>query len=59
MFGLYEMAFGSLTWGNIIMILLGGVMIYLGIAKDFEPLLLVSIGFGMILVNIPFGGLMI
>jgi len=59
MFGLYEMAFGSLTWGNIIMILLGGFMIYLAIAKDFEPLLLVPIGFGMILVNIPFGGLMI
>lgn len=59
MFGLYEMAFGSLTWGEIIMIVLGGVMIYLGIAKDFEPLLLVPIGFGMILVNIPLGGLMI
>jgi oxaloacetate decarboxylase beta subunit len=58
MFGLYEMAFGSLTWGNIIMILLGGLMIYLGV-KDFEPLLLVPIGFGMILVNIPLGGLMI
>jgi carboxybiotin decarboxylase len=59
MFGLYDMAFGSLTWGNIIMILLGGTMIYLGIVKDFEPLLLVPIGFGMILVNIPLGGLML
>jgi sodium ion-translocating decarboxylase beta subunit len=59
MFGLYEMAFGSLTWGNIVMILLGGLMIYLGVVKDFEPLLLVPIGFGMILVNIPLGGLMI
>jgi sodium ion-translocating decarboxylase beta subunit len=59
MFGLYQMAFGSLTWGDIIMIVLGGIMIYLGIVKDFEPILLVPIGFGMILVNIPLGGLMI
>jgi sodium ion-translocating decarboxylase beta subunit len=59
MFGLYDMAFGSLTWGNIVMILLAGLLIYLGIAKDFEPLLLVPIGFGIILVNIPLGGLMV
>ena len=56
---MYDMAFGSLTWGALIMIVLGGILIYLGIAKDFEPLLLVPIGFGMILVNIPLGGLMI
>jgi sodium ion-translocating decarboxylase beta subunit len=59
MFGLYQMAFGSLTWGNIVMLLLAGLLIYLGIVKDFEPLLLVPIGFGIILVNIPLGGLMI
>jgi oxaloacetate decarboxylase beta subunit len=59
MFGLYDMAFGSMTWGNIIMLLLAGLLIYLGIAKDFEPLLLVPIGFGIIMVNIPFSGLMI
>ena len=59
MFGLYEMAFGSLTWGNIVMFVIAGVLIYLGIFKDFEPLLLVPIGFGIILVNIPLGGLMI
>jgi len=59
MFGLYEMAFASLTWGEVIMIVLGGLLIYLGIAKNFEPLLLVPIGFGIILVNIPLGGLMI
>jgi carboxybiotin decarboxylase len=59
MFGLYEMAFASLTWGEVIMIVLGGILIYLGIAKNFEPLLLVPIGFGIILVNIPLGGLMI
>jgi sodium ion-translocating decarboxylase beta subunit len=59
MFGLYEMAFGSVTWGNIIMLLLAGLLIYLGIVKDFEPILLVPIGFGIIMVNIPLGGLMV
>jgi len=53
------MAFGSLTWGNIVMLIIAGVLIYLGIAKNFEPILLVPIGFGIILVNIPLGGLMI
>ncbi len=38
---------------NIIMILVGMVFIYLGIAKDYEPLLLVPIGFGMLMGNIP------
>ncbi len=38
---------------NIIMILIGSVFIYLGISKDYEPLLLVPIGFGMLIGNIP------
>ena len=38
---------------NIIMIIVGMVFIYLGIAKDYEPLLLVPIGFGMLMGNIP------
>jgi oxaloacetate decarboxylase beta subunit len=38
---------------NIIMIIIGLVFIYLGIAKDYEPLLLVPIGFGMLMGNIP------
>lgn len=38
---------------NIIMILIGLVFIYLGIAKDYEPLLLVPIGFGILIGNIP------
>ncbi len=38
---------------NIIMILIGLVFIYLGISKDYEPLLLVPIGFGMLIGNIP------
>jgi sodium ion-translocating decarboxylase beta subunit len=43
--------------GKIIMIGIGLLLIYLGIAKGFEPLLLLPIGFGGILVNIPFGGM--
>ena len=38
---------------NIIMIIIGMVFIYLGISKDYEPLLLVPIGFGMLIGNIP------
>jgi sodium ion-translocating decarboxylase beta subunit len=40
------------------MILIGSVLLYLGIHKGYEPLLLVPIGFGAILVNIPLAGLM-
>lgn len=54
MFGL-EMGFAFLTWQRLIMLVVGGVFIYLGIAKKWEPLLLVPIGFGIILVNIPLG----
>ena len=44
--------------GQILMILIGSLLLYLGIAKSFEPLLLLPIGFGAILVNIPLAGLM-
>jgi oxaloacetate decarboxylase beta subunit len=47
-----------LHWSNPIMICIGSVLLYLGIKKDFEPLLLVPIGFGCILINIPLAGLM-
>ena len=46
--------FGQATAGNLVMIALGLVLIYLAIKKDFEPLLLVPIGFGMIAGNIPY-----
>ncbi|RLC94691.1 MAG: glutaconyl-CoA decarboxylase subunit beta [Chloroflexi bacterium] len=52
----------GLTAGNIAMIFIGGALIYLGIAKKMEPVLLVPIGFGIILVNSVdplLGGLMI
>jgi sodium ion-translocating decarboxylase beta subunit len=54
MFGI-ETGFAFLTWQRLIMLVVGGVFIYLGIAKKWEPLLLVPIGFGIILVNIPLG----
>ena len=50
--------FQHLHWSNPIMIVVGSVLLYLGIKKDFEPLLLVPIGFGCILINIPLAGLM-
>ncbi len=52
--------FANATWGHIIMILIGLVFIYLAIKKDWEPLLLIPIGFGMIIGNIPlFPGLQV
>ena len=47
-----QTAFFNLTWGNFIMILVACVFLYLAIKKDYEPLLLVPIAFGMLLVNI-------
>ncbi len=58
LFGLLETGFVYFYWGNLLMILLGGGLIFLGIAKKMEPLLLIPIGFGIILVNLPLGGLM-
>jgi carboxybiotin decarboxylase len=50
--------FAALQWSNVAMIVIGGILLYLGIKKDCEPLLLVPIGFGCILINIPLAGLM-
>jgi carboxybiotin decarboxylase len=50
--------FAALQWSNVVMMIIGGLLLYLGIKKDCEPLLLVPIGFGCILVNIPLAGLM-
>ncbi len=44
-------------WQELLMIVVGFVIVYLGAAKNFEPLLLLPIGFGTIFVNIPFGGM--
>ena len=45
-------AFASLSWGNLLMIGVALFFLYLAIAKDYEPLLLVPISFGMLLVNL-------
>ena len=47
-----QTAFLNLTWGNYLMILVAFVFLYLAIRHGFEPLLLVPIAFGMLLVNI-------
>lgn len=49
---LHQTAFFNLTVGNYIMILVACVFLYLAIKKGYEPLLLVPIAFGMLLVNI-------
>jgi len=45
--------FMHLTWQSVVMLIIGGILLYLGIAKDYEPLLLVPIGFGCVLANLP------
>jgi len=49
--------FAQLNWGTILMLLIACVLLYLAIVKKFEPLLLLPIAFGMLLSNIPGGGL--
>ena len=46
--------FANVSWGNFVMILVGCFFIYLAIAKEFEPMLLIPIGFGILIGNIPF-----
>ncbi len=48
----HQTAFFNLTFGNLIMIAVACIFLYLAIAKGYEPLLLVPIAFGMLLVNI-------
>src|SRR5512139_185072 len=45
------------TWGNVIMIAAALVLIYLAVFKEIEPVLLLPIGFGCLLANIPLGGM--
>jgi sodium ion-translocating decarboxylase beta subunit len=51
-------AFASLDWRELVMIAVGILLLYLAIVRKYEPLLLVPIGFGAILVNLPLTGLM-
>jgi sodium ion-translocating decarboxylase beta subunit len=48
-----SMSFDSLYWGNVVMWLISFVLIYLAIKKGYEPLLLLPIAFGILLVNLP------
>ncbi len=45
--------FANISWQNIVMVIVGFVFIYLAIKKEYEPLLLLPIGFGIIVGNIP------
>ena len=49
---IHQTAFFNLTVGNYAMIVVACIFLYLAIKKDYEPLLLVPISFGMLLVNI-------
>ncbi len=51
---LADSGFGQIELGNVIMLIMGIVMIYLAIKKDYEPLLLIPIGFGIIAGNMPY-----
>jgi oxaloacetate decarboxylase beta subunit len=46
--------FAGLTWQNLVMFAVGGTLIYLAVRKGYEPLLLIPIGFGAILANLPY-----
>ena len=54
--GIWDMTAGG-HWKQIIMVLVGFLLLYLGVVKDFEPLLLVPIGFSTLFVNVPLGGM--
>ena len=46
----------SITWQQMVMYVVGGLLIWLAIEKGFEPALLMPMGFGAILVNLPLSG---
>lgn len=48
-----ESGYTSLTFGHLAMLAIAGVLIYLAIVKEYEPLLLVPIGFGVLMANLP------
>ncbi len=55
---LSSMGFSIITWQQIVMLVIGCILLYLAIVKQYEPLLLVPIAFGMILANLPGAGMM-
>lgn len=52
-----ESGFTGVTWQNAVMFFVAGLLIYLAVKKDYEPLLLIPIGFGAFLANLPGAGL--
>ena len=50
---LHNTGFAHLELGNLMMIIIGAVFIYLAVAKDYEPLLLIPIGLGIVVGNVP------
>ena len=50
---LQQSGFANLSWGNYVMFVVVGILIFLAIVKQYEPLLLIPIGFGAILANLP------
>ncbi len=54
----HNTGFASITIGQVIMLIVSFILLYLAIKKEFEPLLLVPIAFGMLLANLPLAGLM-
>lgn len=52
-----SMGIANLVWGQALMVMIGGLLMFLAIRKGFEPLLLLPIGFGCVLANVPVAGL--
>ncbi len=50
--------FANMTWQQMVMVAVAGVLLYLAIKKKYEPLLLIPISFGVIMVNLPLTGIM-
>jgi oxaloacetate decarboxylase beta subunit len=51
-FTILTQGFGNFTWGNLLMILVGGILILLAVWKEYEPMLLLPIGIGCIFANV-------
>jgi oxaloacetate decarboxylase beta subunit len=54
---LNQSGFAHLSWGNWVMFIIAGLLVYLAITKEYEPLLLVPISFGIVLANFPLANL--
>ena len=53
-----QSGFAALTWQHLVMFIISFILIYLAVVKQFEPLLLLPIAFGMFLTNLPLADLM-